>query len=133
MIDPDLVAPVTAAEYAEIERKFAELVGTRRDCILVQGEAILSLEAVARGLGGPGLHALNVVTGPYGSVFGDWLRQTGAEVEDLVTDFDRAASEELLHTALAGGAFDLVSVVHAEAATGVVNPLEALRAPVSAS
>jgi aspartate aminotransferase-like enzyme len=131
MIGVDDITPVSAAEYAEIERKFAELVGTRRDCFIVQGEAILALEAVARGLGGPDVRALNVVSGPYGAVFGDWLRQTGAEVEDLAVDFDRAVSADLVRDALArAGAVDLVSIVHAEAATGAVNPLREIAAVV---
>ena len=124
MIDLFDIRPVSAAEYADVERKFAQLVGTRQECILVQGEAILPLEAAARGLGGPGVRALNVVTGPYAALFGDWLRQAGAEVEELVVEFDRAVSVELVRNALSrAGEIDLVSIVHAEAATGVVNPL----------
>jgi aspartate aminotransferase-like enzyme len=131
MIDLGDIPPVSAAEYAEIERKFGQLVGTRRDCFIVQGEAILALEAVARGLGGPQVRALNIVSGPYGAVFGDWLRQTRAEVEDLAVDFDRAVSTELVRDALGrAGAVDVVSVVHAEAATGAVNPLREIAAAV---
>jgi len=123
LIDLSDVRPVSAAEYAEVERKFAKLVGTRQDCILVQGEAILALEAAARGLGGPGVHALNIVTGPYAALFGDWLRQTGAEVDELAVEFDRAVSVEHVREALSRSDVELVSIVHAEAATGVVNPL----------
>jgi aspartate aminotransferase-like enzyme len=131
MIDFADIRPASAAEYAEVERKFADLIGTRRDCFVVQGEAILALEAVARGLAGPDVRALNVVTGPYGAVFGDWLRQTGAEVEDLAVDFDRAVSPDRVRSALAlAGGADVVSVVHAEAATGVVNPLREIAAVV---
>src|SRR5581483_5643980 len=105
--------------------------GTHRDCILVQGEAILSLEAAARGLGGPGARALNVVTGPYGAIFGDWLRQTGAEVDDLAVEFDRAVTTDQVRDSLTrAGAVDLVSIVHTEAATGVVNPLREIAAAV---
>jgi aspartate aminotransferase-like enzyme len=131
MIELDEITPVSAAEYAEIERKFAQLIGTRRDCFIVQGEAILALEAVARGLGGPEVRAINIVSGPYGAVFGDWLRQTRAEVEDLAVDFDRAVRPDLVRDALArAGAVDVVSIVHAEAATGAVNPLQEIAAVV---
>jgi aspartate aminotransferase-like enzyme len=123
VIDLSEIRPVSAVEYADVERKFAELVGTRQDCILVQGEAILPLEAAARGLGGPGVRALNIVTGPYAALFGDWLRQTGADVEELAVEFDRAVSASYVREALSGSAFELVSIVHSEAATGVVNPL----------
>jgi aspartate aminotransferase-like enzyme len=123
------IVPVTAGEYAEIERLFAELVGTRQDLIVVQGEAALPLEAAAKSLGGPGVRALNVITGPYGAIFGSWLRDAGAEVEDVAVPFDRAAPVELVTAALDRlGDIDLVSIVHAEAATGSVNPLREIAA-----
>ena len=75
--------PVSAAEYAAIEDAYAALLGTTHDVAVVQGEAILALEAAARGLGCPGRRALNLVTGPYGGLFGSWLAAGGAEVRSL--------------------------------------------------
>ena len=40
---------------------------------------MISLEAVARGVGRPGSRALNIVTGPYGEGFGRWLSEPGVE------------------------------------------------------
>jgi aspartate aminotransferase-like enzyme len=120
---PTSFAPVDAQEYAATECAFAELLGTQRECLILQGEAILALEAAARGLGRPGSRALNVVTSPYGALFGHWLRQGGAEVEDLTVDLARAVPVEGVADALGRGSFDVVSLVHAEAASGVVNPL----------
>ena len=125
--------PVGAAEYAQIEQAFARLLDTRRDFLLLQGEAILALEAATRGLGGPGFRVLNVVTGPDGSALGAWFRQSGALVEELAVPFDRAVSAEAVATALARGGHDLVSVVHAEAATGAVNPLAEVAARAHAA
>jgi aspartate aminotransferase-like enzyme len=120
------IVPVGPDEYAAIEAAFAHLLETERDFLLLQGEAILALEAAARSLGRPGRRVLNLVTGPYGSAFGDWFRQTRAEVDDLVVAFDRAATPAALAAALDRGGYELVCVVHAEAATGVVNPLAEL-------
>lgn len=123
------VAPVSAAEYAEIEDSCRDLFGTEHSPVVFQGEATVALEAVARGLGRPGGRALNLVTGPYGSTFGGWLSEAGTEVEDIVTPFDRAVAPDEVEQALDRfGPVDLVSVVHAEAATGVVNDLEAISA-----
>jgi aspartate aminotransferase-like enzyme len=116
-------APVDAVAYAEAERRLAAVLGTRRDLLLLQGEAILLLEAAARGLGGPGVRALNLVSGPYGEAIGEWLAVGGASVEHLAVEFDSALDVEAVREALGRDRFDLVSVVHAEAATGVVNPL----------
>jgi aspartate aminotransferase-like enzyme len=122
--------PATAADIAAIESRLAELLGTRQDVILLQGEAILGLEAAARGLGRPGLRALNIVTGPYGKLFGDWLRASGTEVSDLVFDFDTVADPAVVAAALARRPTGLVSVVHAEAATGGISPLDEIAAIV---
>ena len=54
--------PVTAAFCAAVEDTLAGLLQTRQDVILLQGEAVLGLEAAARGIGGPGRRVLNIVT-----------------------------------------------------------------------
>ena len=121
------VVPVGAAEYAAIEDCCRQLLSTGQSPLVFQGEATVALEAAARGLGRPGGRALNLVTGPYGATFGEWLSGAGTEVEDLVTPFDRAVTPDQVAQALDRlGPVDLVSVVHAEAATGVVNDLAAI-------
>jgi aspartate aminotransferase-like enzyme len=123
------VAPtVGAGQYVSIERKLAEVLGVPASFVF-QGEAMVALEAVARGAGCPGRRALNIVTGPYGHVFGHWLAQQGAEVDTLSAPLGRAMTAERVEEALsAGRSYDIVSVVHAEAATGVVNPLKEIAA-----
>jgi aspartate aminotransferase-like enzyme len=119
---------IDAAGYREVEHHFAELLHAP-SLFVLQGEAMIALEAAARGIGRPGLRALNLVTGPYGEIFGQWLTQQGVEVENLVVPFSRSVSPEVVASALSSGArVDVVSVVHAEAATGVVNDLEAIAA-----
>jgi aspartate aminotransferase-like enzyme len=125
--------PIDAAAYAEAERRLATLLDTRRDVLVLQGEAILLLEAAARGLGGPGVRALNLISGPYGEVIGDWLEVGGASVQHLAVEFDRALDPAQVTAALASERFDVVSVVHAEAATGVVNPLQEIAAAAHAA
>lgn len=120
--------PIDAETYARTERRLARLLDTSRDLLLLQGEAILVLEAAARGLGGPGVKALNLVSGPYGQVLGEWLAVGGAEVEHLSVEFDHALHPDTVRAALARDRYDVVSVVHAEAATGVVNPLQEIAA-----
>lgn len=130
---PREIIPVDAFEYAEIADRFARLLGTDRDLLLLQGEAVLALEAAARGLGRPGSRVLNIVTGPYGAALGDWFRQAGATVDELAVPFDQAVTLEAVALALARTQYELVSVVHAEAATGAVNPLAAIAPVVHAS
>ncbi|WMX47677.1 pyridoxal-phosphate-dependent aminotransferase family protein [Streptomyces roseicoloratus] len=118
------LAPLTAARFASIERRVAALLSTEQDVVITQGEALLPLEGCIRSGARAGSTALNVVTGPYGQTFGNWLRDCGATVVDLEVPF---------HTAVTAGqvarAFeehpeiDFVSLVHAEAATGNTNPV----------
>ena len=120
---------VTALEYASIEDRCQDILNTERTTFVFQGEAIIALEAAARGLGRPGSAALNLVHGPYGGFFGQWLSEAGARVENVTVPFDQAVGPELVEAALDRlGAVDVVSVVHAEAATGVKNDLAAIAA-----
>ncbi|WP_077798536.1 alanine--glyoxylate aminotransferase family protein [Streptomyces sp. JHA26] len=118
------LAPLSAARFAAIEDRVARLLGTRQDVLITQGEALLPLEGAIRGCAGPDTVALNVVTGPYGQTFGDWLRDCGATVHDLAVPFHTAVTADLVRRAFAEHPeIDFVSLVHAEAATGNTNPV----------
>jgi aspartate aminotransferase-like enzyme len=116
--------PMSAAHFASIEDRVAKLLGTGQDVVIMQGEALLPLEGAIRGTAGPGTTALNVVTGPYGQTFGNWLRDCGATVIDLAVPFHTAVSADRIREAFAEHpGIDFVSLVHAEAATGNTNPV----------
>nr|WP_206312070.1 aminotransferase class V-fold PLP-dependent enzyme [Streptomyces sp. 196(2019)] len=124
---------MTADRFAAIERRVAALLATGQDVVITQGEALLPLEGCIRSGARPGSTALNVVTGPYGQTFGNWLRDCGARVVDLAVPFHTAVTADQVAEALAGRPeIDFVSLVHAEAATGNTNPVaeigEAVRA-----
>lgn len=109
--------------YAPLADAIGRLLGTRNDVLLIQGEAVVALEAVATSLGRPGVRALNVVTSLYGRWFGGWLRRAGAEVADVGGAPGLPVAAEAVAAALGAGRFDLVALVHAESATGILNPL----------
>ncbi|WP_246111761.1 pyridoxal-phosphate-dependent aminotransferase family protein [Streptomyces hawaiiensis] len=118
------LAPLGADRFAAIEDRVARLLSTGQDVVIMQGEALLPLEGAIRAAAGPGTTALNVITGPYGQTFGDWLRDCGATVIDLAVPFHTAATAEQIRAALAAHPqIDFVSMVHAEAATGNTNPV----------
>ncbi|MBB4791093.1 pyridoxal-phosphate-dependent aminotransferase family protein [Streptomyces nodosus] len=125
------LAPLSAERFASIEDRVARLLSTQQDVLITQGEALLPLEGVIRGCAGPGTTALNVITGPYGQTFGDWLRDCGATVHDLAVPFHAAVTAEQVRAALAEHPeIDFVSLVHAEAATGNTNPVAEIGAVV---
>ncbi|MFJ3644340.1 pyridoxal-phosphate-dependent aminotransferase family protein [Streptomyces sp. NPDC090108] len=116
--------PLDAARFAAIEDRVARLLDTRQDVVITQGEALLPLEGAIRAAAGPGTVALNVITGPYGQTFGDWLRDCGATVHDLAVPFHTAVTAAQIRQAFAEHPeIDFVSLVHAEAATGNTNPV----------
>ncbi|MFJ8194347.1 pyridoxal-phosphate-dependent aminotransferase family protein [Streptomyces sp. NPDC096094] len=118
------LAPLSAGRFAAIEDRVARLLGTGQDVVIMQGEALLPLEGAIRAAAGPGTVALNVVTGPYGQTFGNWLRDCGATVHDLSVPFHTAVSAGQVRQAFTEHPeIDFVSLVHAEAATGNTNPV----------
>ncbi|GAA3369785.1 alanine--glyoxylate aminotransferase family protein [Streptomyces sannanensis] len=118
------LTPLTATHFADIERRVASLLRTEQDVVIMQGEALLPLEGCIKGAAHPGSTALNVVTGPYGQTFGNWLRDAGANVIDLAVPFHTAVTAAQIEQALAEHpGIDFVSLVHAEAATGNTNPV----------
>lgn len=118
------IEPVGASEIALAEDLVAALLGTTDDVVLVQAEAILALEAVARSVAGPDTTAVNIVTGPYGALFGDWMRSSGARVIDVSSAFDDVITLEAVIAALdAEPRTSVLALVHAEAATGGTNPV----------
>jgi aspartate aminotransferase-like enzyme len=128
MHDPLLDRPsVNATRFAELEDRVAALLGTSASVVLLQAEATLALEAAARGVASPGVTVLNVVSGPYGGLFGSWLRSAGATVVELPVPFDATLAPEQLDQILSERPdVAVVSLAHAEAATGNKNPLPAL-------
>ena len=127
MIEPSplLDLPAFPAEgYARLADRIGRLLRTKSDILLVQGEAIVALEAVATSIASPTISALNIVTSPYGVLFGEWLRRSGARVADITAQPAKPISIDAVALALdAMPSVNLVSLVHAELASGILNPL----------
>lgn len=115
--------PLAPDELTDLESLVQATIGTTNDVIILQAEAILALEAVARSVAAPGTVVLNLVSGPYGGVFGGWMTQSGALVTDLVVPFDEVLSVDAVAAAIDELQPAIVAVVHAEAATGGTNPV----------
>mgnify|MGYP001268922834 CR=1 FL=1 len=116
--------PYPAEGYAKLADRIGALLGTRSDVLLVQAEAVVALEAVATSLASPAIRALNIVTSPYGRLFGGWLRRGRAEAYDLSAEPGLPITVDAVAAALdARPEANLVALVHAESASGILNPL----------
>jgi aspartate aminotransferase-like enzyme len=118
------VPPYPEAAFARLADRLGAILGTSGDVLIIQGEAIVALEAVATSLASPGVRALNILTSPYGQRFGAWLRRGGAQVTDVVPASGLPVSVEAFQEALAERpSTNLVALAHAESASGILNPL----------
>jgi pyridoxamine---pyruvate transaminase len=116
--------PLFLEQFRELERKVGELMRSSADIVLMQGEAVLGLEAAARGLTRPGMKALNLVSGVYAAWFGDWLREYGAEVVEVRVLYDEAIDVADVSRALEEHPdVELVAVVQSETPSGIHNPV----------
>ena len=82
--------------------KAARVFGTKEDVILMQGEAVLGLEAAGRACVRPGMAVLNLASGVFGKGMGEWLRQWGAEVHEITVPFDDAIDAATVESSAAG-------------------------------
>src|SRR5579871_2966320 len=80
--------PVFLEQFRRTERKVAQLFCTAGSVVLMQGEAVLGLEAAARSLVRPGDKVLNLVSGVFGKGMGYWLAGFGAELHEIEVGYD---------------------------------------------
>lgn len=116
--------PVFLARFAELERKVGELYGTANDIVLMQGEAVLGLEAAARALVRPGMACLNLASGVYGKWFGLWLAEYGADLVEIEVPYNEAIDPADVERAFRERPdIELLAVVHSETPSGTQNPI----------
>ncbi len=114
--------PFTAVEFHTLTSLFAQVLSTKETPVIIPGEAILGIEAIAAGVAAPGRRILNVVTGPYGKIFGDWLARGGAEVVELRTPYNEVTAADAVAAEIERSRPCALAFVQAEAATGGSNP-----------
>ncbi len=97
---------------------------TSHEIILMQGEAVLGLEAAARALVTTGTPVLNLVSGVFGKGFGYWLRALGADLREITVPYDESVTIEAVRAYLdAHPEIRVLSVVHCETPSGTLNPV----------
>jgi alanine-glyoxylate transaminase/serine-glyoxylate transaminase/serine-pyruvate transaminase len=90
--------------------------------LAISGTGTSGMEAAVGTLTRPGTRAVAVVNGYFGDRLAQMLQRYGASVTRVDAEWGRACDPARLGAALADGA-DLVTVVHAETSTGVLNPV----------
>ncbi|MDQ0471747.1 pyridoxamine--pyruvate transaminase [Labrys wisconsinensis] len=100
--------------------------------VILQGEAILGIEAAAAGLIRRDDVVLNLVSGVYGKGFGGWASRHGREVIELAVPYDAAIDPAAVAEALRRRPdIAVVSVCHLDTPSGTINPLAEIGAVVA--
>ena len=102
---------------------------TEYDVVIMQGEAILGLEAAAASLIQPGDKVLNLVSGVFGKWFQDFIEKYGGETIELAVPYDDAIDPEDVRRVLQQNpGVKYLSVVHSETPSGTHNPVKEIGA-----
>jgi len=113
--------------FRRAERKLAEIFLTKNDVLLMQGEAVLGLEAAARSLVSPGTPVLNLVSGVFGKGMSYWLTDFGAQLHELEVAYNDSVDPGDVERYLdEHPEIELLTVVHSETPSGTLHDLAAI-------
>jgi pyridoxamine---pyruvate transaminase len=111
--------------FRRTQEKVARLFGTQSDVVLMQGEAVLGLEAATRGIVTSDTTCLNLVSGVYSKWYGEKLRMLGPKVIEIEVPFDSAIDPEAVEQAFRDHPeIGMVAVTHCETPSGTLNPID---------
>ena len=118
-LDPEMMAALDDVR-ARLGRVFR--AGDGAFSFAVSGTGTSGMETAIANLTRPGGRAIAVVNGYFGDRLAQMLQRYGAAVTRVEGEWGRAIDTAQLDRALAAQA-DLVTMVHAETSTGVLNPV----------
>lgn len=118
-------------EFQELFRQTTDMLKrvfrTQQDTVIMQGEAVLGLEAAAANLVEPDDKCLNLVSGVYGAGYGRHFAAYGGRVLEVRVPYNEAIDVEVVEDVLrTEGDVKLIAVVHSETPSGTVNPVRQL-------
>ncbi len=112
-------------QFAHTTELLKQVFRTDYDVVIMQGEAILGLEAAAASLIQPGDKVLNLVSGVFGKWFQMFIDKFGGETIEVAVGYDDAIDPEDVRKALqANPGVKYLSVVHSETPSGTHNPVK---------
>lgn len=119
------VEPAFWEDYAALERALQRLLGARRSAVAVQsGEAMLALWGALKSVLQPGDAVVCAANGVFGEGFAAMARALGADVHVVEGDWRDAVDRDALEREIRRVDPRLVTLVHCETPSGVLNALE---------
>ncbi len=122
-LDPDLLGLMDDLR-ARLQAVFQAPEGSF--CFAASGTGTSAMEAAVANLVGPGTRVVSLVGGYFADRIALMSERYGGQVTRLNYEWGRAVDPEAVRRALASGGADIVTVVHAETSTGVLNPVDAV-------
>ncbi|MBN2324147.1 MAG: alanine--glyoxylate aminotransferase family protein [Spirochaetes bacterium] len=111
--------------YDETTGMLKKVFQTKKDLIIMQGEAVLGLEASVANTIDPGDRVLVLDNGPYGAWFGIYVENHGGEVVRLKEEYTRALDPDKVKRVLEKEKnIKVLTLVHMDTPVGIVNPVE---------
>ncbi len=115
--------PAFMKYFEDTTKKYQEIMKTKNDVVIVQGDAVLALEAAAYGLIAPGDKCINVVSGYFGKGFEGWIDAYGGKTIEVGVEYNEAVPVEAVEKALNENPdVKVLSMVHSETPSGTLNP-----------
>lgn len=135
-VSPRVIAAMTAPPLSHLDPDFVPLLDDVRARLgrvfnagdgwftpAISGTGTSAMEAAIANIVTPGMRAMAVVNGYFGDRLAQMLGRFGAEVHRVEGEWGRAIDPAAIERALAGQRFDVLTIVHAETTTGVLNPV----------
>ncbi|MGQ0735590.1 MAG: pyridoxal-phosphate-dependent aminotransferase family protein [Acidobacteriota bacterium] len=135
-ISPRVMRALSAPTLSHLDVEFLEIMDDTRArlarvfqaphgslALAVSGTGTSAMEVAISNLVQPGTRVLAVVTGYFGDRMAEMCRRHGAEVRRCEVEWGRACDPDAVRTSLRAEPADLVTMVHAETSTGVLNPV----------
>jgi aspartate aminotransferase-like enzyme len=113
--------------FEETTGKLKKVFQTKKDLIIMQGEAVLGLEAAVANILDPGDRILVLDNGPYGAWFSIYVENHGGEVVRLKEEYTRALDPNKVKKVLEKEKnIKALTLVHMDTPVGITNPVEAI-------
>jgi len=113
--------------FAACTEKLQRLFKTSGDVVIMQGEAVLGLEAAAYCTIEPGDKCLNLVSGIFGHLYAWYIEAFGGQLIEVRTDYNKAIDPAQVEKVFAENPdIRIMALVHSETPSGTVNPIKDL-------
>ena len=137
LIPPRVMRAMAAPMLSHLDPQFLEIMDDTRArlarvfqapggslAIAASGTGTSAMEIAVANMVEPGTRVLCVVTGYFGDRLAQMCQRYGGEVRRVDVEWGRACDPDAVSRALADAPADLVTIVHAETSTGVLNPVK---------